>query len=230
MKHLLKKPDSRGMLALIAAFAINALAYWGGRALSFFRPHGSFACFLDDRIPLVPWTIVVYFGSFLFWAVNFWIAAGLPDEQRDRFFCAQAMAEIVCMICFIALPTTLDRPEITGNSLWEKFIRLLYGMDSADNLFPSIHCLLSWLSWIAVRKRREIPLGYRCFSLIMAVAVCISTLTTRQHVVADVPAGILLAEAAYALAKKNVIRRGYTRWMTQLEETPFWNHIWQKAR
>ena len=34
----------------------------------------------------------------------------------------------------------------------------------------------------------------------MAILVCISTLTVKQHVIADVPAGILLAELSYCLS------------------------------
>lgn len=45
-------------------------------------------------------------------------------------------------------------------------MRLLYWIDAADNLFPSIHCLVSWLCWIGVRRRRDIPYGYSFFHLL----------------------------------------------------------------
>ena len=44
----------------------------------------------------------------------------------------------------------------------------------------------------------------------MAVAVCISTLTTRQHVMADVPAGILLSELCWQLAGCDKLRGMYS--------------------
>ena len=88
--------------------------------------------------------------------------------------------------------------------------RLTYRLDSADNLFPSIHCFASWLSWIGVRGDKRVPLKYRCLSLVLALAVCASTLMVKQHVAVDAAAGILLAEVSY-LAAGAIVRRRETR-------------------
>ena len=79
-------------------------------------------------------------------------------------------------------------------------MRFLYQVDAADNLFPSIHCLTSWFCYIGIRGRREVPKWYRVFSCLFALAVFISTLTTKQHVIIDVIAGAALAEVAYRVA------------------------------
>ncbi len=79
-------------------------------------------------------------------------------------------------------------------------MRFLYWADSPENLFPSIHCLASWLCWVGVRGRREVPFWYRAFSLFMALAVCACTLTTKQHVLADAVGGVILAELCWLLA------------------------------
>ena len=86
---------------------------------------------------------------------------------------------------------------LTGDGIWAELMRLLYRIDEADNLFPSIHCLVSWICYIGIRGNKKVPLAFRVFSCIMALAVCISTLTTKQHVIYDVVAGIALAEAGY---------------------------------
>ena len=70
----------------------------------------------------------------------------------------------------------------------------VYSVDAADNLFPSIHCLVSWFCYIGIRGREDLPVWYRRFSCVMALLVCASTLTTKQHVLVDVAGGILLAE------------------------------------
>ena len=54
--------------------------------------------------------------------------------------------------------------------------------------------------YIGIRGRREVPKWYRVFSCLFALAVFISTLTTKQHVIIDVIAGAALAEAAYRVA------------------------------
>lgn len=71
-----------------------------------------------------------------------------------------------------------------------------------DNLFPSIHCLVSWLCWIGLRNQKQIKTGYKIFSFLMAIAICICTLTTKQHVIVDVIAAVGLAEVSYLISKK----------------------------
>ena len=65
-----------------------------------------------------------------------------------------------------------------------------------------MHCFLSWLSWIGVRRNRFIPRMYQVISLLIAVSICISTLTVKQHYLLDVPTGIILAEISYLMAAK----------------------------
>ena len=88
-------------------------------------------------------------------------------------------------------------------------LALLYQMDAADNLFPSIHCLNSWFCYIAVRSRREIPRWYQRFSFWAALAVFVSTLTTKQHVIADVIGGALLAEVTWQIAGRTHLGAWY---------------------
>ncbi len=163
-------------------------------------------------IPAVPWTVMIYFGCYLFLGtMNYVLCA--RGEKRDayRFFCADFMAKTLCFAVFLLLPTTIDRPVINGNSLWDAALRFLYRADAPDNLFPSIHCLIAWFSCIAVRNRKDIPRWYETCSLAMALMVFVSTLTTRQHVIVDIPGGILLAEGCYWLAGKEAVLERYTR-------------------
>jgi membrane-associated phospholipid phosphatase len=98
-------------------------------------------------------------------------------------------------------------------------MRFLYWVDRGDNLFPSIHCSMSWLCWLWVRGRKDVPLQWRVLSLVIAVAICISTLTTRQHVFVDIIGGIVLAEVSYALANIPRVRGVYTRFMNRILTT-----------
>ena len=128
-----------------------------------------------------------------------------------RFFCADFLAKAVCLVCFLLLPTTNVRPAVEGNGLWEGLVRFLYQVDAPVNLFPSVHCLVSWLCWIGVREREDIPRWYRYFSFWIAVAICLSTLTTKQHVIVDVAGGITLAEASWWAAGLEPVFRKYAQ-------------------
>lgn len=218
-------------IILVLTLLWNQLVYSGARFIAGDWYHYDLTTALDEQIPFLPWTIVIYFGCYLFWGVNYYLCAAqtnfqhfikkeaLTDQsvyERNRFFCADALAKAICLFFFLILPTTNIRPEVTGNGLWDRLMRFLYQVDAADNLFPSIHCLVSWLCWIGVRRRSDIPFFYRWFSLAAALAVCISTLTTRQHVIVDVVGGVLLAELCYLLAGQPKIYNRYSRLLQRI--------------
>ena len=187
---------------LIAIVVWNQLVYSGAMFLTRNWPHYNFELEIDEKIPFVPWTVCIYLGCYLFWIVNYILTARQEKEEVYRFFCAEVMAKAICLICFLVLPTTNVRPVIDGNSIWEIIMKMLYEIDSASNLFPSIHCLVSWFCVIGIRKQEKIPRGYKLFSVMMALAVCVSTLTTKQHVVVDAIAGVVLAEVCYWISGK----------------------------
>ena len=208
------------ILPLLLALAMNAIAYNGTRLVTAGRVHYDISNRLDAQIPFVPWTILIYFGSYIFWAVNYVIGCRQSEREAFRFISADFAAKILCMLCFLAFPTTNVRPAIEGHSVWEEVMRFLYFVDAADNLFPSIHCMTSWFCYIAVRRRKDVWRWYRAASFLIAMSICISTLTTKQHVLIDVFAGIALAEGSYRLVEKSgfsriyetLMRKAYGRW------------------
>ena len=183
-----------------AALLWNQFVYWGGAALAETRHHYQFSTALDRAIPLIPWTVCIYFGCYAFWALHYCLCAAVPLRAR-RFFPADFIAKGVCFVFFVGLPTTMARPDVQGLNVWESLVRALYILDAPVNLFPSIHCLNSWLCWASARDIPAFSHGYKAFALCAAVAVCVSTLTLRQHVLLDVAGGILLAEVCWRLAK-----------------------------
>ena len=212
MKMILKnKPDFiETALVLGVAFLWNEAVYLGARHIAQSWYHYDMTTAIDKLVPFLPWTVSIYFGCYLFWCINYYLCAAQERPERDRFFCADALSKGVCFVLFLLIPATNIRPEIVGDTVWDILMKLLYQIDAADNLFPSIHCLVSWFCWIGVRKRKDIPVLYRYFSLAMAVAVCISTLTTRQHVIADVVCGVALAEVCYILSGYTKVRGYYS--------------------
>lgn len=196
-------------LPLFFSISLNSAVYYGARALTTGRIHYDLTGSLDERIPFLPWTITVYLGCYLFWITNYIIGCRQDEEKAFRFISADLFAKLICLLCFFVWPTTNIRPVVAGTSVWERLMRLLYSIDAADNLFPSIHCLTSWLCYIAVRKNEKVPKWYRIFSLVTVISICISTLTTKQHVIPDVVAGVGLGEISYLLAEKSGFSHRY---------------------
>lgn len=192
------------ILLPLVAFIWNQVIYQGAFFLTASRHHFDFALPVDSTIPLIPWTIVIYYGCFLHWGLHYICVAKLGNRNTRQFYAADFLIKSVSFLFFLCLPTVMHRPEVTGTGFWNDAIRFLYWMDKPYNLFPSIHCSVSWLCWISVRKNTQVPKWYRYFALIAAIAVCLSTLTTRQHVLVDIAGGLLVAEVCWALAAKSL--------------------------
>ena len=199
------------IIPLIFAFTFNMAVYMGARAIAGEWKHYHIEGPLDGLIPLWTPSAAVYLGCYLFWTLNYVLIARQGKNDVCRFFAADVLSRIVCFVIYLMFPTTNTRPVIEPDGFWNQTMLLVYEIDAADNLFPSIHCLVSWFCYIGLRGRKEIPLWYRGASLVMAVLVCISTLTTKQHVVIDVFGGVFLAEICYWIAKKPLIWERYEK-------------------
>lgn len=206
---------SERLLAVLFCVMLNSLVYWGGQIIAGSWHHWDMTTALDQRIPVVPAWSFIYVGAFAFWVVGYVLMA--RGENWYRIMTAEVLAKLICGVCFLVLPTTNVRPELPGSDLGSALLRLIYSMDAATNLFPSIHCLESWICFAGIRSRRDIPLWYRVFSGIFAVLVCISTLTTYQHVIADVVSGVLLAEVLVDIACWRGFGRRLGRWFAALD-------------
>ncbi len=196
-------------IPIFLALACNMMAYYGSRMLMANREHFIFSSRLDEQIPFVPWTIIIYLGCYVFWIMNYIIGCRQDRDRAFRFMSADFFAKLVCLLCFLIFPTTNIRPVIEGNSIWEELMRLLYHVDAADNLFPSMHCLTSAFCFIAVRGNEKVPKWYKTASFLMAASICVSTLTTRQHVLIDVIAGVALSELSWLFVEKSGFSRRY---------------------
>lgn len=206
------------LVPIILALLLNQIAYFGSRAVAGGWYHYNLETSLDGRIPFWPPSVLIYLGSYLFWLAGYILLARQEKEEAYHFFLSEALSKLLCMIFFLVLPTTNTRPAIEIDGLWNQLMIYLYSTDAADNLFPSIHCLESWLCFIGVKNRRGTPHWYQNFSCAAAVLICISTLLTKQHVVVDVIGGIFMAELCFYIGKKSSVLKIYGAWMDKINK------------
>lgn len=213
VKKYIKNKAELFECALVLGLALlwNSIVYYGARWLAGSWDHLDMTTEVDLLVPFLPWTIIIYWGCYLFWGANYGLGVLQDRAERNRFFCADIISRCICLAFFLLLPTTNVRPEVTGMTVWDELMRALYRVDAADNLFPSIHCLVSWLCWVGVRRRKDVHVVYRYASLVMAVMVCISTLTTKQHVIYDVIGGVALAEICYLIAGMKSVQNVFSK-------------------
>ena len=159
----------------------------------------------DREVPLLPVFVWFYILAFPFWAVGYLLATRRGKDMFYRFVATDLTIHFICFICFILIPTTNIRPEIPGNTLSEKILALVYSLDggnSPSNLFPSIHCYVSWMCWKGVEGSEKVPKWYQRFSLVFAILIIISTQVLKQHYIVDAAAALLLVEFFWRFYQK----------------------------
>jgi membrane-associated phospholipid phosphatase len=173
---------------------------------------------IDKRLPFVaPMMLVYVFVAYSTWAIGFFVIGRESRSVCYEVMAAEQIAKLMCMVCFILLPSTIERPEITGSGFCQWLSRLIYSLDTPDNLFPSIHCLENWICFRGAMKCKKAGKGYKIIMFIAAIMVFASTLLVKQHVLVDVIGGIVVVEAGLFLSKKLKISRIYYALERKLE-------------
>lgn len=211
MKKIKNLIPKYAYLPLSVTVVLNFLAYYGTRPLSRGWYHYDLSLPLDDLIPFVPAAISVYVFAFITWVVGYIVITREEEPLCCRILTAEQMAKLVCVLCFLALPTIMERPEITGNDLFSRFTAFIYAADTPDNLFPSVHCLENWILFRGALRCKRVGRGYKVFMGVAAIAVFLSTLLVKQHLILDVVSAVVLVEVALWVAGRLKAERLYTR-------------------
>lgn len=197
----MKKTIPRRIPVCLAwALGMQILVYYGTRLLPS-PPPRDIATALDRAIPLIPVWITVYFLAYVTWAVGLWRIVTSSRTRAVLVSFAYGLALLLCGICFVLFPCTMERPEVLGGDIFSEMVRLLYRIDPPRNLLPSIHVLASYFCWRGMLGSREIPLWEKTLYFIFLVLVCLSILFVRQHVLWDIPAAVAAAEISLIAAR-----------------------------
>ena len=162
--------------------------YWGTRCINADMKHFDMTLPIDRATPVIPVFVVVYFGCYISWIIYY-----IASVRVGRYECARFV--------------TFDIITRTGEDIFSCVLRFLYEIDAPDNLFPSIHCLVSWNCYIGVRNIKEYPASFKNMAAVIAVMVFISTLVTKQHVIADVISAVAISEVCWLVVNKTGVYR-----------------------
>lgn len=152
---------------------------------------------LDHGLPFLPWTSLVYVMLYPF---LFYMCFDIKNYQNlNKVLYAFMFLIISSCLIFILYPVAYPRefyPLPYTNNLGVNLLRAVRMLDRPVNCFPSLHVssvyLFSFAFWHECRKK---------FAIFMAIstAISLSTLTTKQHYILDVIAGLTLATVIYVL-------------------------------
>ena len=114
--------------------------------------------------------------------------------ERRRYCTAIMLTYLVAGVIHLAIPSYLERPSLSeatkeDDRLTALVLESVYSKDQPVSVFPSLHmagslvAVSAWWKW----KRKSAPLG-----TLWCLAIAVSTLAIRQHVLADLIAGVVL--------------------------------------
>jgi membrane-associated phospholipid phosphatase len=203
--HALASARYRWGLGLTLA-ALQSLAYFGIGHIPMHRSTELLRTWLDDAIPFWPWTSWCYlpfYGSIFLMAIGGFRHRALFNRTARSILLLLFVGALCHTFIAAEYPRPLLHPPFSGPS--EVFMAWVQSVDTPGNVFPSLHVAHSTMLAVLLRRDRPV-LG--SIAIVMATLLALSTLTTKQHFVADVVSGYLLAFVGVAWALRGLPRRG----------------------
>lgn len=141
----------------------------------------------ERAIPFIDWTIIPYLSVLAFFVVSFFLC-----RSRTELSCHTARLVTVVLlsvVCFVLWPQrfVFERPVVEG-ALGTLF-QLLTAVDLPYNRTPSLH--ISVLVILGALFARHTHGWMRCAVYAWFALIGVSVLTTYQHHIIDVPAGLI---------------------------------------
>lgn len=158
---------------------------------------------LDDMIPFCRFFIIPYLLWFLYMAFAIIFFFFYSRKEFIRYASFLIIGMTICLTIYAFFPSELElRPvDLNTSDIFGYLVSLIYKADTPTNVCPSIHCLNSFATHIAIRKceffKKRPALIW--LSFILMVLICLSTLFLKQHSVYDVIGAALLSVILYIL-------------------------------
>lgn len=180
----------------IVAFVIAMGMYLTTNHFFLFSPKLLPLTWVDQRVPFVPGTIWVYNSEWLL-LLTLYAKAKDIDNLNKFLYSIFTLVAASCLV-FLFWPTIYPRelfPLPAGlDPLTSGLFELLRRTDTPANCCPSLHVSAVYLSAFLFLDEKE---GLFPLFFAWATAISLSTLTTKQHYVADVVSGLALAVLFY---------------------------------
>ncbi|NLZ83100.1 MAG: phosphatase PAP2 family protein [Clostridiales bacterium] len=160
---------------------------------------------LDDLIPFAEIFIVPYLLWFLYIFVTV-IYFFLTSKTDFYKYCAYLFIGMtICLAIFTIWPNghylRVNLNSLGRSNIFIDMLAKIYHIDTATNVFPSIHVFNSIGAFIAIIKNEKLNKirWVRWSALILTVSISMSTVFLKQHSILDVFGGVALGLIMYVL-------------------------------
>ena len=195
-KMALERPSpadyARRVLAIVGVIVLHLVVYYTVTRVNSNRPPAALndpSIPLDDKIPLLGWTWVFYWAAYPYLTLG---AALIVAAMREVDYKRAIQAFIVItfvgggiqLLYPVAAPWTSEAHAMQTRMHESAFTR-------PYACLPSMHVAYSVITgFMGAMIARSV--GLRWFHILLAAGIAVSTLTLKEHYVADAVAGIAL--------------------------------------
>jgi membrane-associated phospholipid phosphatase len=110
------------------------------------------------------------------------------------------VAELICFVIYFFFQTTVPRPTIAGDNIFNNLVLWIYSKDQPFNCFPSIHVLTTFIIMLASLHIKNKHLLNNLMIHVLGSLIIISTLFVKQHVIFDMIGSMFLVTFLYGIA------------------------------
>ncbi|MDO4977670.1 MAG: phosphatase PAP2 family protein [Eubacteriales bacterium] len=158
---------------------------------------------LDHRIPFIEYFIVPYLLWFLYCALAGVYFLLMEKEAFKKLMYVGMIGMTTFIVVSLIYPNGLQlRPEFfVRDNIFVDMTKYLYSIDTATNVFPSIHVFNSLAVHCAVlhsERLKKHPMIQNA-SFVLCVLIILSTMFLKQHSVFDVISAIILFSVSFNL-------------------------------
>lgn len=159
---------------------------------------------LDDLLPLVKPFVIPYVSLELVIYTTLLIFLFFHTRLFQSAALSMIAAWFISYAFYYFLQSLMIRPTVTGDDPLTQMLIGVYTSDNPYNDFPSLHTSLSTIlaiHWWQTDRRIAIPVA------IWVALIVASTMLVKQHYIADVVGGLLIAFGASFFFIKQIVAR-----------------------
>ena len=176
---------------------------------------------LDGYIPFCEWFIIPYvlWYAYIIVTVLYFFFTNKRDFTRLCLFLFVGMT--ICLAIYYFWPNghhlRQDLTTLGRENIFTQMVAFLYSIDTSTNVCPSIHVLNSVGCCVAIFHSNALKekKWLRGGTLVLTIAICLSTMFLKQHSIIDVFWGLVLSLVMYWIS----YRPKFERIPEQIKET-----------
>lgn len=205
IKNLYKNYHGKELVIVLIIYAIQIALYY---FWAFLKPNAHILnTKIDQYIPFLPFFALPYY----FYYLNWWLSVWLTSFNSEKVFKRMTKVVLTCVICcnivYAVYPVKMIRPEITGNSFFEVWVRdFVYKLDvNSINCLPSLHAVMGTTCALAAIKNKDGNIWGRIWFIFAGVTMTLAAVFIKQHYLIDIIIGsglVLFFDLFYGLYEK----------------------------